>query len=141
MSGLLERMTATGFGIYLCVVGAILAAIAISLFARRLKISAGLRADGRIVGYQQRVQQRRAMKPQYMPLVRFTPHGQAPIEFQSRMSADPTRWPEGTLVPVAYRFDRPDQAEIATPVRLWLAPPALLLFALGCFATAWKAGG
>jgi hypothetical protein len=138
---MLERMTATGFGIYLCVVGAILAATAVGLFAKRLKISAGLRADGRIVGYHQRIQQRRSMKPQYMPLVRFTPSGHAPIEFQSRMSVDRERWPEGTPVRVAYRAKQPDHAEIATPARLWLAPPALLLFALGCFATAWKAGG
>jgi hypothetical protein len=137
----IARLTSTGFGIYLCILGAVFAAGAIGLFAKRLRISAGPRADGRIVGYRRRIQQRRAMKPQYMPLVRFTPRGREPVEFQSRTSADPARWPEGTLVPVAYRPDFPDQAEIATPARLWLAPLALLLFALACVAIAWKAGG
>ena len=57
------------------------------------------------------------------------------------MSADPKRWPEGTLIPVAYAAGRPDLAEIATTARLWLAPIALLLFALGSLAIARKAGG
>jgi hypothetical protein len=138
---MLARLTATGFGIYLCILGAVFVTGAIGLLAKRLKISAGRRADGRIVGYHQRTQRRRAMKPQYMPLVSFTPRGRDPVEFQSRMSADPTHWPERTLVPVAYRADFPDQAEIATAARLWLAPLVFLLFALACVATAWKVGG
>ena len=141
LSEVAARIVSTGFGIYLCFVGSVLAAAAIGLFVKRPRISAGLRADGRIIGYHQRIQHRRVMKSQYMPLVRFTPRGHAAVEFQSRMSADPKRWPEGTLIPVAYAVGRPDLGEIATTARLWLAPIALLLFALGSLAIARKAGG
>ena len=73
LSEVAARIVSTGFGIYLCFVGSVLAAAAIGLFVKRPRISAGLRADGRIIGYHQRIQQRRVMKSQYMPLVRFTP--------------------------------------------------------------------
>jgi hypothetical protein len=137
----LARLTSTGFGIYLCIVGAVLAATAIGLFVKRLRMSSGLRADGQIVGYHQRIQQRATMKPQYMPIVRFQPRSGPPIEFQSRMGSHSKRLSEGTLVRVAYRADRSEQAEIATAARMWLAPPLLLLFALACIAIAWRAGG
>jgi hypothetical protein len=134
------RLTSTGFGIYLCIVGAAFAAIAVGLFVRRLQIHAGPRADGQVVGYATRLSHRPSRR-QYMPLVRFTPRGCAPVEFQSRMGADPVRWPEGTPVPVAYRAEHPSHAEIATAARLWLAPPLLLMFASASFAIAWRVGG
>jgi hypothetical protein len=140
MIGAVNRMLATGFGIYLCVIGAAFAAIAVGLFVKRVRISAGPRADGQVIGYVSRMANRPSWQ-HYMPLVRFTPRGGTPVEFQSRMGADPARWPEGTPVPVAYREERPDHAEIATAARLWLAPPMLLLFAAASFAIAWKVGG
>ena len=133
------RMTATGFGIYLCVVGAMLAAIGAGLLVKRLRIASGDRVQGQIVAYVQPMAQR-GSQHQYMPVVRFAPRGSLPVEFQSRMGANPKHWPVGTAVPVAYRPERPDHAEIATAARLWVAPPVIIALGLACFAIAWKVG-
>ncbi len=141
MTAIVERMVSTGFGAYLSVFGAFLAGLALLLLAKRVPMHLGLRAQGQIVGYHERLRQRVSAVPQYMPLVRFQPRGGPPVQFQSRMSADPKRWPEGTLLPIAYRAERPEQAEIASTTRLWLAPAATFLFGAGLCALAWKVAG
>lgn len=141
MSAILERLLATGFGIYLSIVGTGLGALAAGLAVKRIRINAGERADGRIVGYTERMKQHVGDRPQFMPRVSFHPRGGPAVEFQSRMGADPKRWPEGTPVPVAYRADRPQDAEIASWARLWLAPIVIALMAGGCLALAWRVGG
>ena len=141
MSALLDRLTANGFAIYCSLMGAIFAAVALWLLVRRMRIAAGLRAQGQIVSYRQVRKQHVREVTQFQPTVRFQPRGGPPVEFESQVSADPEAWKIGHPVPVAYCATDPRQAEIATAARLWLAPPALLLLALGSFAAAWKAGG
>jgi hypothetical protein len=141
MKQIIDQFTANWLAIYCSAIGAIMVAIALWLFLRRIGMATGLRAQGQIIAYREMRKQHVGQLTRYQPVVRFQPRGGAPVEFLSEMSADPQRWTIGRPVPVAYRETQPDQAEIASTARLWLAPLVLLLLALGSFATAWKAGG
>ena len=65
-----------------------------------------------------------------MPHVRFVGPDLHEHTLVSRMSADPSRWPVGASVPVAFLESDPSRAEIATFARLWAAPVALYVFAV-----------
>ena len=137
---MIERLVSTGLGIYLCLVGAGLMIAALKLAITRIQIANGARADGVIVGYTSRWVTRRGRPPSQMTRVRFTASSGETIEFQSRMGGASHRWPIGSSIPVRYLRDQPAMAEIATAGRLALAPLVVLVLALGCFLTAWRAG-
>jgi hypothetical protein len=109
------------------------------LLLARLQLFLGVRAQGEVVGYVRRMRSRAGSRIMFMPLVRYGSLHHGEREFQSRMSAYPERWPVGTELPVAYSETDPAAPEIATPVRLWLAPIALWLFGIGMIAAALKA--
>jgi hypothetical protein len=134
------RLLANPVAIYLTLAGAILLLGGIVLFAARIRLAAGERARGRIVGYVERMQERRGTKKQFMPIVRFQPHAGPEVEFQSRMGSASKGMQVGATVPVAYRSGRPEAAEIATAPRLWLAPIVISAMGLVAFYGAWKAG-
>jgi hypothetical protein len=137
----LQRLLASPLGIYCTILAIILFALALWLLVRRLQIQTGNRAQGQVIGFRELRKGHPRDPPQFKPIVRFQPRHGSPVEFESSMSANPDRMRLGHPVPVAYRDDRPQQAEIAVAARLWAAPLALLVLALGSLATAWKAGG
>jgi hypothetical protein len=136
----MTRLFANPVAIYLALAGAMLLSGGIVLLAARVRLAVGARARGRIVGYVERMQQRRGLKKQFMPVVRFQPHAGPEIEFRSRMGSASKGLPIGETVSVAYRSDRPEAAEIATAARLWLAPIVMIGMALVALYGAWKAG-
>lgn len=119
------------FSGYLAIAGTGLLLGGCILFFRRAHLwSTGARADGEVIGHKPRMKATRSEVVSHMPLVRFTAADGVAREFQSRTSAQQSRWPVGTIVPVRYDVRRPERAEIATPFHYWIAPGGLLVFGL-----------
>jgi len=100
------------------------------LLVSRARLSLfGARTSGEVVSYTERMRSSRGERTSHMPHVRFVADDMREHTFVSRMGAEPSRWPVGTSVPVAFLEHDPSRAEIATWARLWIAPAALYLFA------------
>ena len=134
------RLLANPLAIYFAVISFALFAGGLALVVTRMRLVGGRRAQGQVIGYQERLRQRPGAKRQYMPLVRFHPAGASPIEFQSRMGSNSKPFQIGEPVPVFYRPDKPELAEIASVPRLWLAPIVITGMALVSLYASWKAG-
>jgi hypothetical protein len=126
--------------IYLTVASTVLFIGGALLLVSRIRLAAGEQVRGQVIGYAERIRQRRASKRQYMPIVRFQPRGGRPVNFQSRMGSTSKPFDIGQDVPVIYRSDKPAVAEIRSAARLWLAPAVLLGMSAVSFYGAWKAG-
>ena len=125
---------------YLTIAGTGLLVAGCILFLRRAHLwLTGERADGEVIGYKARMKQTRGEVVSHMPLVRFTASDGVMREFQSRTSAQQSRSPVGTIVPVRYSAQRPERAEIASPFHYWIAPGGLLLFGLLLLLAAFRA--
>jgi len=110
------------------------------LLVARARLSLfGARTSGEVVSYTERMRSSRGEKTSYMPHVRFVAADMREHTFVSRMGAQPSRWPVGTSVPVAFLERDPSRAEIATWGRLWIAPAALYLFAAAMAYAAYTA--
>ena len=110
------------------------------LLVARARLSLfGARTSGEVVSYTERMRSSRGEKTSYMPHVRFVAADMREHTFVSRMGAQPSRWPVGTSVPVAFVASDPSRAEIATWGRLWIAPAALYLFAAAMAYAAYTA--
>lgn len=126
---------------YLTVVGAALTMGGLLLLASRMRLRwAGATAHGRIVGHVARMKSHVGEKPSFMPVVEFVA-GQTTREFQSRSGGSAARWPVGREVQVRYDPARPDRAEIAEGLYLWMAPTGVLALAAGALLAAAKAAG
>ena len=136
---LVDRLLANPVSIYLSVVGTALLFGAMMLVSR-IRLTAGGRAQGQVIDYAERIGSGRGNRRQFMPIVRYHPAGGTPVEFQSRMGASGKPFQIGEPVPVVYRRDKPQVAEIATSAQLWLAPAAIAAMALVALYGAWQAG-
>ena len=115
---------------YLGICSLLLLVGATALLVVRARLSLfGARTTGEVVGYTARLRTARGERSQHMPHVRFVGSDMRSHTLVSRMGADPSRWPIGTSVPVAFLERDPSRAEIATFARLWAAPAALYVFA------------
>ena len=110
------------------------------LFHSAFRLAKGERAIGHVTGLKGRMLTRPSARRHYMPVVRFQPRHGPPVEFQSRFGGSDPVFSIGDAVPVRYLPENPQKAEIATPMRLWLAPSVLLGMALVMIYAAWKAG-
>jgi len=133
-------LLANPLSIYLAVASSVLLAGGLLLLVSRVRLAAGERVSGQVIGYTERIRDRRAAKRQYMPVVRYQPRGGAALEFQSRMGSNSKPFEIGQGVPVIYRADKPTVAEIRSAARLWLAPAVILGMSAVSFYGAWKAG-
>ena len=136
----MSELFANPVSIYLTVASTALFMGGALLLVSRIRLAAGEQVSGQVIGYAERIRQRRASKRQYMPIVRFQPRGGPPVDFQSRMGATSKPFDIGQNVTVIYRSDKPTVAEIGSAARLWLAPAVLLGMSAVCFYGAWKAG-
>ena len=128
-----------GLSIYATAIAVIRFTTAAWLLVKRLRLCFGERAQGEVVAYVERMRSRAASPIMYMPRLKYRTLQHGEQEFVSRMSANPSRWPVGTHLPVAYSAFDPSLAEIATPARLWLAPAIFFLFALMMLGIALRA--
>lgn len=127
---------------YLGICAAALLVGAALLLVQRARLSLfGARTTGEVVAYTTRMRSSRGERPSHMPHVRFVGADMREHVLVSRMSADPSRWPIGTAVPVAFLERDPSRAEIATWARLWAAPAVLFAFAAGLGYAALTAAG
>lgn len=134
-------MFATLLSGYLAVVGAALAVGGLVLLASRMRLRwLGVPAKGRIVGHVARMKSRPGERQSYMPVVRFAA-AQRSREFQSRTGGAIARWPVGREVAVRFDPHRPERAEIAEGLHLWVAPAGVLLLAAATLFGALKAAG
>ena len=124
--------------LYMALGGGAFAVLGLALLARRVGLLlGGRRADGEVVGWGREIMDDPPSSA-FMPRVRFvTADGEAQ-EFQSRVSANPDRWPIGTTVPVLYRPKRPEDAQIAIAWRFWAGPAGVLTFAGLLLFFAWR---
>ena len=135
----MDALLSKGFAAYAAFWAFLFFNVGAWLLVKRLRLCFGERAQGEVTGYVARMRSRAGERRAWMPIVRFgsLQHGQR--EFVSRMGANPAKWPVGTRVPVAFSASDPKAAEIATPARLWLAPAAFWLLAIGTLAAALSA--
>ena len=136
----MTRLLANPLSIYLAVAGSALLIGAVALLIARLRLATGgERAQGQVIGYE-RLRSRPDEPVQFMPLVRYSPPGSAPIEFQSQMGSDSKPFAIGEPVPVLYRKHQPRVAEIDFALRLWLAPAIIAGMGIVMLFASWKAG-
>lgn len=134
----LSRLLANPVSTYFALASAALLIGSGGLFHSRIRLARGERTMGQVTGLKGRMLTR--PKRHYMPVVRFQPRHGPPVEFQSRFGGTDPAFSVGEMVPVRYLPENPEKAEIATPMRLWLAPFVLLGMALIMTYAAWKAG-
>ena len=136
----LTRLLANPLGTYFALASSALLIASAGLFHSRIRLARGERANGEVIELRGRMLSRPSARRHYMPVVRFQPRHGSPVEFQSRFGGTDPVFSIGEIVPVRYLLDNPEKAEIATPVRLWLAPLVLLGMALVMLYAFWKAG-
>jgi hypothetical protein len=90
----------------------------------RRRLTSGAQAQGTVVATKQREDHgREAPVTQYSPVVRFTTPDHRTIVFTSAVFSEIA--PDvGAHVPVRYRADDPEQAEVDTPIA-WVIPAAI----------------
>ena len=110
----MSELFANPVSIYLTVASTALFMGGALLLVSRIRLAAGEQVSGQVIGYAERIRQRRASKRQYMPIVRFQPRGGSPVDFQSRMGATSKPFDIGQNVTVIYRSDKPTVDEIGS---------------------------
>ena len=134
----LTRLLANPLSTYFTLASAALLVGSAGLFHSRIRLARGERAIGQVTGLRGRMLTR--PNRHYMPVVRFQPRHGPFVEFQSRFGGSDPDLSIGDTVPIRYLAENPQKAEIATPMRLWLAPFVLLGMAFVMIYAAWKAG-
>ena len=108
-------VTIVGFGF--SIIGAVFATLALRHVARRRAFLRGSRAAmGVVVGFDER---RDREEPGYFPIVRFTTESGREVKFLSEAGSSHPSSQVGDAVPIRYRPDVPERAEIDSFMGLW----------------------
>jgi hypothetical protein len=108
-------VTIVGFGFV--IIGVVFATLALRHFGRRRAFLRGSRATmGAVVGFEER---RDREEPGYFPIVRFTTDSGREVKFLSEAGSSHPSAQVGDAVPVRYRPDVPERAEVDSFMGLW----------------------
>ena len=125
-SGVLDSLAPTTRGLILAVAGVTLLGVVLPLQLRtRTLLKHGVKVQGTVVDVEEETSRRSTT---YHPVVRFTTTDGRTVSFTSGMGFSVRQPRIGSAVPVRYRQDDPEQAEIERAY-IWIAPaaPSLLV--------------
>ena len=125
-SGVLDSLAPTTRGLILAVVGVTLLGVVLPLQLRtRTLLKHGVKVQGTVVDVEEETSRRSTT---YHPVVRFTTADGRTVTFTSGMGFSVRQPRIGSAVPVRYRQDDPEQAEIERAY-IWMLPaaPSLLV--------------
>jgi len=125
-AGVLDSLAPTTRGLILAVVGVTLLGVVLPLQLRtRTLLKHGVKVQGTVVDVEEETSRRSTT---YHPVVRFTTADGRTVSFTSGMGFSVRQPRIGSAVPVRYRQDDPEQAEIERAY-IWMLPaaPSLLV--------------